>query len=71
MITAQSQPVETYVAVGLDIDNVGNKIIIRKYSFSQRTINEWNRPPGDCGNATSVNMFKNKKNKMDKYCKKS
>ena len=29
-------------------------------AFSQRTINGWNRLPGECVNATSVNMFKNK-----------
>ena len=40
------------------------KLDIRKYAFSQRTINEWNRLPGECVNATSVNMFKNK---IDNY----
>ena len=45
------------------------KIDIRKYAFSQRTINEWNRRPGECVNATSVNiMFKNK---IDNYFKRS
>ena len=33
---------------------------IRKYSFSQRTVNEWNRLSADCVCASSVNMFKNK-----------
>ena len=33
---------------------------IRKYSFSQRTINEWNTLSTDCITASSVNMFKNK-----------
>ena len=33
---------------------------IRKYSFSQRTINEWNKLSTDCVIASSVNMFKNK-----------
>ena len=33
---------------------------IRKYPFSQRTINEWNKLSTDCVNASSVNMFKNK-----------
>ena len=42
------------------------KLDIRKYAFSQRTINEWNRLPGECFNATSVNMFKNK---TDNYYK--
>ena len=44
------------------------KLDIRKYAFSQRMINEWNRLPGECGNATSVNMFKHK---VDKYFKRS
>ena len=33
---------------------------IRKYAFSQRTVNEWNKLPGECENDTSVNKFKNK-----------
>ena len=33
---------------------------INKYSFSQRTINEWNKLSTDCVTASSVNMFKNK-----------
>ena len=33
---------------------------IRKYAFSQRTVNEWNKLSGQCANATNVNMFKNK-----------
>ena len=33
---------------------------IRKYSFSQRVINEWNKLSNDCVNVSSVNMFKNK-----------
>ena len=37
---------------------------VRKFASSQRTIHEWNRLPGECFNATSVNMFKNK---IDKY----
>ena len=32
----------------------------RKYSFSQRVINEWNKLPND---ASSVNMFKNRINR--------
>ena len=38
--------------------------ILRKYSFSQRVINEWNKLPNDCVNASSVNMFKNR---IDRY----
>ena len=37
---------------------------IRKYSFSQKTINEWNKLSTDCVHFGSVNMFKNK---IDKY----
>ena len=33
---------------------------MRKHSFSQRVINEWNKLPNDCVNANSVNMFKNR-----------
>ena len=32
----------------------------RKYSFSQKAINEWNKLPNDCVNAGSVNMLKNR-----------
>ena len=31
---------------------------MRKYSFSQTVINEWNKLPNDCVNASSVNMLK-------------
>ena len=37
---------------------------MRKYSFSQRVIHEWNKLPNDCVNASSVNMFKNR---IDRY----
>ena len=36
----------------------------RTFSFSQRTINDWNHLSHDCVNASSVNMFKNK---IDNY----
>ena len=36
------------------------RLDVRKYSFSQRTINEWNKLSTDCVTASSVNMFKNK-----------
>ena len=35
------------------------RLDMRKYSFSQRVINEWNKLSYDCVNASSVNMFKN------------
>ena len=33
------------------------RLDMRKYSFLQRVINEWNKLPNDCVNASSVNMF--------------
>ena len=41
---------------------------VRKYSFSQRTINVWNKLSTDCVHASSVNMFKNK---IDTYLAKA
>ena len=35
------------------------RLYMRKCSFSQRVINEWNKLPNYCVNASSVNMFKN------------
>ena len=35
-------------------------MVMRKYSFSQRTINEWNKLSTDCVNVGSMNIFKNK-----------
>ena len=40
-----------------------SRLNVRKYSFSQRTINVWNKLSTDCVYASSVNMFKNKINK--------
>ena len=39
-----------------------SRLDVRKFSFSQRTINVWNQLSEDC--ASSVNMFKNR---IDKY----
>ena len=36
------------------------RLDIKKYSFSQRTINKWNKLSTDCVTASSVNMFENK-----------
>ena len=43
-------------------------LYIRKYSFSQRTINEWNNLSTDGVTACSVNMFKNK---VDTYLRRA
>ena len=37
-----------------------SRLDVRKYSFSQRTINVWNNLSTDCVHASSVNMFNNK-----------
>ena len=41
-----------------------SRLDVRKFSFSQRTINVWNKLSTDCVHASSVNMFKNR---IDKY----
>ena len=43
-----------------------SRLDVRKFSFSQRTINVWNKLSTECVNASrpSVNMFKNR---IDKY----
>ena len=38
--------------------------MLESFSFSQRTINVWNKLSTECVHASSVNMFKNK---IDKY----
>ena len=44
------------------------RLDIRQFSFSQRTVNEWNRLSADCVGASSVNMFKNK---IDRYLRRA
>ena len=44
------------------------RLDIRKHSFSQRTINEWNKLSTYCVTAISVNMFKNK---VDTYLRRA
>ena len=41
-----------------------SRLDVRKFSFSQRTINAWSKLSTECVHASSVNMFKNK---IDKY----
>ena len=43
-----------------DMEKKQCRLDIRKFSFSQRTVNEWNRLSADCVGASSVNIFKNK-----------
>ena len=40
------------------------RLDMRKYSFSKRVINEWNKLPNDCVNASGVNI---KQNIIDRY----
>ena len=35
-----------------------SRLDVRKYSFSQRTINVWNKLSTDCVQANSVSVFK-------------
>ena len=44
------------------------RLDIRKYPFSQRTVNEWYTLSTDCITASSVNMFKNK---LDTYLRRT
>ena len=44
------------------------RLDIRKYPFSQRTINEWNKLSTDCITTSSVNMFKNR---VDTYLRRA
>ena len=41
-----------------------SRLDVRKFSFSQRAINVWNKLSTECIHASSVNMFKNR---IDKY----
>ena len=41
-----------------------SRLDVRKFSFSQRTINVWITLSTECVHASSVNMFKNR---IDKY----
>ena len=36
-----------------------SRLGVRKFSFSQRTVNIWNKLSTECEHASSVNMFKN------------
>ena len=44
------------------------RLDIRKYSFSQSTINEWYKLSTDCITASSVKVFKNK---VDTYLRRA
>ena len=44
-----------------------SRLDVRKFSFSQRTINVWNKLSTKCVHASSVNHKFMFKNKIDKY----
>ena len=44
------------------------RLDMRKYSFSNRTINKWKKNSTDCVTASSVNVFKNK---VDTYLRRA
>ena len=44
-----------------------SRLDIRKYFFSQRVVNAWNSLPQDVVDADSVNSFKNRLDKFDRY----
>ena len=44
------------------------RLDIRKYSFSQRRVSEWNKLSTDCVIASGVNMLKNK---VDTYLRRT
>ena len=41
-----------------------SRLDVRKFSFSQRSVNVWNKLSTECVHAGSVNVFKNR---IDKY----
>ena len=41
-----------------------SRLDVRKYSFSQRTVNEWNTLLANCLDSRSINMFMNR---IDNY----
>ena len=45
-----------------------SRLDVRKFSFSRRSINVWNKLSSECIHASSVNVFKNR---IDKYLAKA
>ena len=45
-----------------------SRLDFRKFSFSQKSINVWNKLSTECVHASSVNVFKNR---IDKYLAKA
>ena len=41
-----------------------SRMDVRKYSFSRRNVNKWNKLSADCVHSSSINMFKNR---IDNY----
>ena len=45
---------------GVTLSKKQCRLDIRKFPFSQRTVNEWNKLSADCVGASSCNILKNK-----------
>ena len=39
-----------------------SRLYVRKYSFSQRTVNEWNKLSADCVHSSTINMLRTEYN---------
>ena len=49
-----------FFQLGMTFHGMGqSRLDVRKYYFSQRTVNEWNKFSADCLHSSSINMFKN------------
>ena len=48
----------------MNLSKQRSSLDVRKYSFSQRVVQEWNKLSQDVVEATSVNQFKNR---LDKF----
>ena len=51
---------ESKISRGYNAGEEKSRLDVRKYSFSQKTINDWNNVSTVYIHATSVNMFKNR-----------
>ena len=44
--------------------NKQSRLDVRKFSFSQRTVNVWNKLSTECVHASSVNVFRNRTHRL-------
>ena len=57
---SKSRKVNNYRGHKFTLVKKQSRLDVRKFSFSQRTINVWNKLSTECIHASSVNMFKNR-----------